>query len=105
MDTDWNIDYYKTIYESDEHWTLRRGFMEAHKDKFPENELVCLAQVFTNMEFLGCRYPEATMRKVAMLSQEVAAEYRKKRENTLKRTFVGAQEAAGAKAKGRRKNC
>lgn len=104
FNTDWDIDYYKTNYESDEHWALRRAFMETHKDKFQETELVCLAQVFTNMEFLGCRYPEATMRRVALLSKEVAAEYRKKRENTLKRTFVGASEAAGAKVKGRRKN-
>lgn len=103
--TDWDTDYYKTNYESEEHWSLRRAFIETHKDKFPENEIVCLAQVFTNIEFLGCRYPDATMRKVALLSKEVAAEYRKERENKLKRTFVGASDAAEAKMKGRRKNC
>lgn len=103
--TDWDTDYYKTDYESEEHWGLRRAFIEAHKDKFAESELVCLAQVFTNIEFLGCRYPDATMRKVAMLSQEVAANFRKQRETKIKRTFVGASDAAGAKAKGRKKNC
>lgn len=103
--TDWDVDYYKTDYESEEHWELRRSFMTAHKDKFDEDELVCLAQVFTNVEFMGCRYPEETMRRVGMLSQEVAAEFRKSRAKKLKRTFVGAQDAAGAKAKGRSKNC
>lgn len=103
--TDWDVDYYKTDYESEEHWDLRRSFMLAHKDKFGEDELVCLAQVFTNVEFMGCRYPEETMRRVGMLSQEVAAEFRKSRAKKLKRTFVGAQDAAGAKAKGRSKNC
>lgn len=100
--TDWDVDYYKTEYESDEHWELRRSFMLKHKEKFPEDELVCLAQVFTNVEFLGCRYPEETMRRVGLLSQEVAAEFRAGRAGKLKRTFVGAQDAAGAKAKGRR---
>lgn len=51
----WNVDQYKTHYECDEHWQLRRAFMLRHKDRFEEDELVCLAQVFTNIEFLGCR--------------------------------------------------
>jgi len=55
FDTDWDVDQYKTEHESDEHWELRRSFMLAHKEKFPEDQLVCLAQVFTNIEFLGCR--------------------------------------------------
>lgn len=103
--TDWDIDYYKTEYESDEHWGLRKAFMEAHKDKFAENELVCLAQVFANVEFMGCRYPAKTMERVALLSQDVAKNFRDSRENKLKRTFVGASDAAGAKAKGRNRNC
>lgn len=104
INTDWDVDYYKTDYESDEHWELRRSFMLKHKDKFAEDELVCLAQVFTNVEFMGCRYPEETMRRVGLLSQDVAAEFRASRAGKLKRTFVGAQDAAGAKAKGRRNN-
>jgi hypothetical protein len=55
FDTNWDVDHYKTEHECDEHWELRRSFMLAHKEKFPEDRLVCLAQVFTNIEFLGCR--------------------------------------------------
>jgi hypothetical protein len=51
----WDVDQYKTEHESEEHWQLRRSFMLEHKDKFHEDRLVCLAQVFTNIEFLGCR--------------------------------------------------
>lgn len=102
--TDWDVDYYKTEYESEEHWDLRRTFMEKHKSAFPEDELVCLAQVFTNVEFLGCKYPDETMRKVALLSQDVAKDFRNSRSSKLKRTFVGAADAAGAKVKGRRTN-
>lgn len=52
---DWDVDSYKTDHEPADHWQLRRSFMIAHKDRIPEDELVCLAQVFTNIEFLGCR--------------------------------------------------
>ncbi|GBP09920.1 hypothetical protein EVAR_71722_1, partial [Eumeta japonica] len=73
-----------------------------HKDKFPEDKLVCLAQVFTNMEFMGCKYPAETMRMVAELSQEVAKDFRSERATRLKRTFVAASDAAEARAKGRK---
>ncbi|XP_011180959.2 uncharacterized protein Nkrf_0 [Zeugodacus cucurbitae] len=99
--TDWDIDYYRADHESEEHWQMRRHFMELHKDKFPEDRLVCLAAVFTNMEFMGCRYPAETMRLVAELSKEVVKDYRKSRETRLKRTFVAASEAAEARVKAR----
>lgn len=101
--TDWDVDAYRREYESEEHWCLRKRFMEMHKDKFPEDKLVCLAQVFTNMEFMGCKYPSETMIMVGELSQEVAKEFRAGRANRLKRTFVAASDAAEARAKGRRK--
>lgn len=51
----WDVEKYRTPYEPDDHWELRKAFMLAHKDRFSEDQLVCLAQVFTNVEFLGCR--------------------------------------------------
>lgn len=102
FDTDWDVEKYRREYESEEHWQLRKRFMEVHKDKFNEDKLVCLAQVFTNMEFMGCKYPAETMRMVGELSKEVAKEFRAGRANRLKRTFVTASDAAEARAKGRR---
>lgn len=55
MSTDWDVESYRSEFESDEHWELRKTFMLAHKERIPEDEIVCLAQVFTNIEFLGCR--------------------------------------------------
>ncbi|XP_075147934.1 uncharacterized protein LOC142221933 [Haematobia irritans] len=101
--TDWDVDAYRREYESEEHWLLRKRFMEMHKEKFPEDKIVCLAQVFTNMEFMGCKYPAETMAMVAELSREVAKEFRAGRANRLKRTFVAASDAAEERAtKGRR---
>ena len=103
--TDANIDSFKTEHECDEHWELRRKFLLAHKDRFHLDELLCMAQVFTNVEFLGCRYPQETMRMLAELSKEVAGDYREKQKNRLRRTFVGASDAASSKAKGTSRNC
>lgn len=50
-----DIDALRTEHESDEQWEVRRNFMEEHKDDFEEGELITLAQLFTNIEFLGCR--------------------------------------------------
>ena len=52
---DWDIDSYKADHEPEEHWKLRKKFMLAHKGRIPENQLVGLAQTFTNIELLGCR--------------------------------------------------
>ncbi|CAH0698342.1 unnamed protein product [Spodoptera exigua] len=94
-----DIDSLRTEHESDEQWEVRRNFMEEHKNDFEEGELITLAQLFTNIEFLGCRYPPATMKRIAKLSEKVSAKYRESRKNKLKRTFVQASDAAEQKAK------
>lgn len=55
FDTLWDVDKYKSDHESDEHWQVRRAFLVEHKNKYPEDRLVSLAQIFFNVEFLGCR--------------------------------------------------
>ncbi|KOC62277.1 NF-kappa-B-repressing factor [Habropoda laboriosa] len=97
---DWDVERYKTEHESDEHWELKRKFLLAHKDKFPEDELICLAQVFTNIEVLGCRYPKETMQLIAELAHDIAQDYREKQKNKIQRTFVKASDAASLKVKG-----
>ncbi|CAG4969984.1 unnamed protein product [Colias eurytheme] len=94
-----DIDSLRSEHESDEQWEVRRMFMVEHKDNFEEEELVTLAQLFTNIEFLGCRYPQATMKRIAKLAEKVSAKYKESRKNKLKRTFVQASDAAEQKAK------
>nr|XP_003699363.2 PREDICTED: NF-kappa-B-repressing factor [Megachile rotundata] len=97
---EWDVEQHKAEHESDEHWELRRKFLLAHKDKFPEDQLVCLAQVFTNVELLGCRYPKETMQLIAELAQDIVGDYREKQKTKLQRTFVKASDAASSKVKG-----
>ncbi|RZF49208.1 hypothetical protein LSTR_LSTR010938 [Laodelphax striatellus] len=98
--TDWDIEKYRSDFDADDHWKLKKSFILAHKDRYPEEKLVCLAQVFYNVEFLGCRYPEKLMKLVEELSKDVAVDYREQKKNRLQRTFVAASDAAEAKAKG-----
>lgn len=95
--TDWDIFSYRSHYEPEEHWDLRRRFMECHQSWIPEDELVCLAQVFVNTELLHCRYPLQTMERIKELSKGIADEYRDSRKNKLQRTFVSASDAAASK--------
>lgn len=55
MKTAIDIDSLRTEHESEEQWEVRRSFMLEHKDDFDEDELITLAQLFTNIEFLGCK--------------------------------------------------
>lgn len=95
--TDWDIDSYRSHYEPEEHWELRRRFMECHQNWIAEDDLVCLAQVFVNIELLHCRYPLETMERIKELSKGIADEYRDSRKNKLQRTFVSASDAAASK--------
>ncbi|CAH2064715.1 unnamed protein product, partial [Iphiclides podalirius] len=94
-----DVESLRSEHESDEQWEVRRSFMMEHKDNFDEEELVTLAQLFTNIEFLGCRYPAPTMKRIAKLAEKVSQKYKESRRNKLKRTFVQASDAAEQKAK------
>ncbi|KAK8728471.1 hypothetical protein OTU49_008965 [Cherax quadricarinatus] len=101
VNINWDIESYRAPYESDEHWALKQEFMEAHKSRIPEDRLVCLAQVFVNIELLGCRYPDKTMEQVSILARDVGQEYKESKKKKLQRTFVKASDAAGARYKGK----
>lgn len=73
LDVNWDVNKYKVEHESDEHWSLRKAFMERWKNDYPEERLVCLAQVFSNIEFMGCSYPLELMTEVANLSRDVSS--------------------------------
>ena len=36
----WDIEKYRSEHEPKHHWQLKKKFMEHHKDRFPETELV-----------------------------------------------------------------
>ena len=60
------IEKFKSCHEPKHQWELKKRFMMAHRDSFHLMELVGLAQTFGNIEFLGCTYPQDTMRQVRL---------------------------------------
>lgn len=75
------VELLRKSWEIEDHWVLRRDFMIAHKDKFPPDRLLCLAQIFVNIETLGVQYDEDIMSENERLSEEVPslAEFRRKK--------------------------
>ena len=65
VDGSWDVMKYRTKYEPEEHWNLKREFMESHKDRIDEKRLICLAQVYINIKLLGCSYPPDVMEQVS----------------------------------------
>jgi hypothetical protein len=78
-ESEWDVEKYKTDYESDEHWELKKSFIQKNKSLFTEDEIICLAQVFFNVEMMGCKYSPEIMIQVAELSKGIIEEYRESR--------------------------
>ncbi|ROT85875.1 putative NF-kappa-B-repressing factor-like [Penaeus vannamei] len=97
INTNWQVEKYKYPFESEEHWKLKKEFLLAHKSNVPEEQLVCLAQVYVNVKLLGCRYPAETMKKISALGVNLGKEYKEMQKTRLQRTFVKASDAAEAK--------
>ena len=92
-----DVDKYRSPHEPTHHWELRKKFMEQNKGTLPEERLVCLGQVFANIEFMGCRYPKVTMDLVEEMAFGIVQPYRENQKNLLQRTFVSGSAAASAK--------
>lgn len=101
-DDEVDFEQYRKEYESDEHWNLRKSFMIFHWDNFESEEILMRnAQLFMNIETLGCRYSSEIMHQIAELSNQVpeVREYRESRKSKLKRTMLGANSVIQSKYK------
>ncbi|XP_050077878.1 uncharacterized protein LOC126564805 [Anopheles maculipalpis] len=98
-ETTFNIEQCRNALEQDEHWELRRAFLEKNQHILPPDELTCLAQVYMNVQLLGCRYPPETMEMVEKLAEGIGRDYHRSRAFMLKRTFVSASDAAASKVR------
>jgi hypothetical protein len=96
-DQSWDVDKYHTPHEPKHHWELKKRFIDANKDRYGEGLLVCLAQTFGNIEFMGCEYPEDTMTLIAEMSVGLSEEYRDGKKGKLQRTFISGSIAANNK--------
>ena len=75
----WDVNEYRTAYEPKEHWDLKKEFLMTHRGHIPEDQLICLAQVYVNIVLLGCKYPAKVTEKVKMLSEGLGKKYHESR--------------------------
>ncbi|XP_052889741.1 uncharacterized protein LOC128298050 [Anopheles moucheti] len=79
FETDWLIDKYRNPHDTFYLWELKNLFMQLHKKRIPEHELVPLAHVFANMVAYGCKYTPKLMERVKELGGSVYRKLEKKR--------------------------
>ncbi|KAF6205939.1 hypothetical protein GE061_020115 [Apolygus lucorum] len=97
IDSNWDVMKYKYHYELEHQWALKRKFIEAHKTKYPESRLICLAQLFCNVHFMGCSYEDNIMKLIKELSEGIA----EKNTKWEKQSFVSASDAVEDRVKNR----
>ncbi|XP_059483164.1 partner of xrn-2 protein 1 [Neocloeon triangulifer] len=98
---DEQIEAFRLEHESDEHWELRREFLEEHFDKFHTSKLLCLSHTYVNIEVLGCRYPNETMKIIADLAAGLGSAHKKRKEKNAQRITMDASNAAEQRIKHR----
>lgn len=70
LDTD-TIDKLRNESELPHHWALRREFIRVHNGDMPTDRLICLSNVFVNVECMGLTYPDEVMTKTKELGSKV----------------------------------
>lgn len=76
------VELLRKSWEMEDHWVLRRDFMIRHRDRIPEpDRLLCMAQLFVNIETLGVKYDEDLMAEIEQLAEDVPSliEFRRKK--------------------------
>lgn len=66
-----NINDLMKSYELPHHWQLRKEFIQVHNGRFHEDRLICLSNVFINVECLGLTYPDEVMKEIKELGSKV----------------------------------
>lgn len=83
-----SLDSLRVIHESEEQWRMRRMFIERHMADYPKNRLLCLAQIYCNMNLLGCTYSEELMNTVKEMGVGICDEVLRDRKRTFERGFA-----------------
>ncbi|XP_062622025.1 NF-kappa-B-repressing factor-like [Saccostrea cucullata] len=79
------VETFRSPYESNVEWDLRRAFMIANYGTVSNESLVCLANCYLNVEMYGCRYPMLVMDKIKEMSSDLNSHNSMKMENVPKR--------------------
>lgn len=62
---------FRKPYELPHHWRLREDFLRLHWGKFDEDRLICLSNIFINVECMGLSYTTEVMDQVKELGKDI----------------------------------
>ncbi|KAE9417998.1 hypothetical protein Angca_000016 [Angiostrongylus cantonensis] len=65
------VDRERKHYESDRTWLIRRTFLRKYWTEVPRDQLLCLSQLFINVNMIGCVYSDAVMEKVRKMGSGI----------------------------------
>ena len=76
-----DISKLRKSWEIEDHWILRRDFLLTHKNRLSPERLLCMAQIFVNVETLGTGYGPEIMEELKELTDDIPSleEFRKKK--------------------------
>lgn len=66
-----DIDSFRNPNELPHHWQLRKEFLEMYYGEFDVDRLVCLSNLFVNIECMGLSYPPEVMKQVKELGSKI----------------------------------
>ncbi|GJQ73969.1 hypothetical protein Trydic_g11884 [Trypoxylus dichotomus] len=69
--TDWNVEKYKNEDMLEDHWKLRKIFIEMYKTKYPEEYLVELSKAYIYLEVYDNIFSAPLMKLLKELSQNI----------------------------------
>lgn len=97
-----DFEQFRKEHESQDHWMLRKSFLIKFWDDFDDEQILLRdAQLFINIETLGCKYSNEIMSVISEMANQVPEirAYRQSRKNSLKRTLVGVDSVIKSKYK------
>lgn len=66
-----NIDELRKSHELPHHWQLRKEFLQIYAEDYELDRLICLSNVFVNVECMGLSYPDEVMKTIKQLGSKV----------------------------------
>ncbi|KAJ1358676.1 hypothetical protein KIN20_017161 [Parelaphostrongylus tenuis] len=65
------VDRERKVFESDRVWFIRRTFLRKYWNEVPRDQLLCLSQLFININMIGCVYSDSVMEKVRKMGSGI----------------------------------
>ncbi|KAK6728792.1 hypothetical protein RB195_006066 [Necator americanus] len=74
MSIEEEVDKERRAYECDRVWLIRRTFLRKYWSEIPRDKLLCLSQLFININMIGCVYSDPVMEKIRTLGAGIMEE-------------------------------